>query len=107
MPIQLTLDPTLQISPAQFAAAWNADLRTDDLATAEVSTTADAGESEVILLHTAQTAMPVAAAALYDLIQDTLLQQGVDGPVQIAQDKTSEGDDLLTVTPGAELTSQP
>jgi hypothetical protein len=25
MPIQLTLDPTLQISPAQFAAAWNAE----------------------------------------------------------------------------------
>ncbi len=108
MPIQLTLDPTLSVSPTQFAAAWNADLRTDDLATAEVSTTAgaDAGESEVILLHTAQTAMPVAAAALYDLIQDVLLQQGVDGPVQIAQDKSPDGDDLLTVTQGADPMSQ-
>ena len=104
MPIQLTLDPALKLSPTRFAAAWNVDPRTDDLATAEVSTTAgaEAGEGDVILLRTAQTAMPVGAAALYDLIQDVLLQQGVDGPVQIAQDTGPDGDDLLTVTRGAD-----
>lgn len=106
MPIQLTLDPSLKLTPIRFAAAWNVDPRTDDLATAEVSTTADAAAGEVIVLRTAQTAMPVGAAALYDLIQDVLLQQGVDGPVQIARDTTPEGDDLLTVTRGADSMSQ-
>lgn len=103
MPIQLTLDPALKLSPTRFAAAWNVDPRTDDLATAEVSTTAgaEAVEGEVIVLRTAQTAMPVGAAALYDLIQDVLLQQGVDVPVQIAQATSSDGDDLLSVTPAA------
>ncbi len=106
MPIQLTLDPSLKLSPTRFAAAWNVDPRTDDLATAEVSTTADAEAGDVIVLRTAQTAMPVGAAALYDLIQDVLLQQGVDGPVQITQDTTPDGDDLLTVTTGGERMSQ-
>ena len=32
MPIQLTLDPNLKLSPTRFAAAWNVDPRTDDLA---------------------------------------------------------------------------
>lgn len=104
MPIQLTLDPSLQISPTQFVAAWNADPRTDDFATAEVSTTAgaDEGQDDVVLLRTAQTAMPVGAAALYDLIQDILLQQGVGGPVQIDQDTTTDGGELLAVTPGTD-----
>ena len=106
MPIQLTLDPRLKLSPTRFAAAWNVDPRTDDLATAEVSTTAGAEAGDVILLRTAQTAMPVGAAALYDLIQDVLLQQGVVGPVQIAQDTGPDGDDLLTVTPAADSMSQ-
>ena len=108
MPIQLTLDPSLAVSPTQFVTAWNADPRTDDLASAEVSTTAvaGAGQDGVILLRTAQTAMPVGAAALYDLIQDILLQQGVGGPVQIAQDTTADGGELLAVTPGADPTSE-
>jgi hypothetical protein len=108
MPIQLTLDPSLQISSTQFAAAWNADPRTVDLATAEVSSTAgaDVGERDVVLLRTAQTAMPVGAAALYDLIQDILLQQGVAGPVQIAQGTTPDGGDLLTATAAADSMSQ-
>lgn len=67
-----TVSFRLKLSPTRFAAAWNVDPRTDDLATAEVST-----------------------------------QQGVDGPVQIAQDTTPEGDDLLTVTPAADSMSQP
>ncbi len=102
MPIQVTLDPALKLSPARFAAAWNVDPRTDDLATAEVSTTADVEAGEVIVLRTAQTAMPVGAAALYDLIQDVLLQQGVAGPVQIAQETGPDGGDLLSVTPAAD-----
>ena len=106
MPIQLTLDPRLKLLPTRFAAAWNVDPRTDDLASAEVSTTADAEAGNVIVLRTAQTAMPVGAAALYDLIQDVLLQQGVDGPVQITQETSPDGDDLLTVTPAADSMSQ-
>ncbi|MFN8467652.1 MAG: hypothetical protein U0X20_18985 [Caldilineaceae bacterium] len=108
MPIQLTLDPSLAVSPSQFVAAWNADPRTDDLATAEVSTTAgaDEGQNDVVLLRTAQTAMPVGAAALYDLIRDVLLQQGVGGPVQIDQETTADGGELLAVTPGGESTSE-
>ena len=108
MPIQLTLDPSLAVSPTQFAAAWNADPRTDDLATAEVSTTAgaDEGQGDVVLLRTAQTALPVGTAALYDLIQDILLQQGVGGRVQIAQDTSADGGELLAVTPGTDSTAQ-
>jgi hypothetical protein len=110
MPIQLTLDPSLQISPSQFAAAWNADPRTDDFATAEVSTTAGADQEvemdEVILLRTAQTAMPVGAAALYDLIQDILVQQGVTQQVQIAQDTAPDGGELLAVTLGSDQMSE-
>jgi hypothetical protein len=109
MPIQLNLDPGLPISPAQFVTAWNADPRTDDFATAEVSTTAGASQDveldEVILLRTAQTAIPVGAAALYDLVQDILLQQGVTEQVQIAQATTPDGGELLAVTPGADSMS--
>ena len=103
MPIQLTLDPSLELSPTEFVPAWNADPRTDDLATAELSSTAGAAtaEGDVILLRTAQTAIPVGAAALYDLIQDILLQQGAAGPVQITQATAPDGGELLTVTPGA------
>lgn len=107
MPIQLTLDPSLGVSPADFAQAWNADPRTDDLATAEISSTAGAetAAGDVILLRTTQTAMPVAAAALYDLIQDVLLQQGVAGPIQIDQETTADGGELLIVTDGADSVS--
>ena len=104
MPIQLAIDPSLQVSPAQFAAAWNADLRTDDLATAEVSSTAGAGHDpglgDVILLRTPQTPIPVGGIALYDLIKDILLEQGVQGRVQITQQTAPDGDELLIVTPG-------
>ena len=104
MPIQLAIDPSLQVSPTQFAADWNADPRTDDLATAEVSSTAgagyDPGLGDVILLRTPQTAMPVGGIALYDLIKDVLLELGVQGRVQITQQTAPDGDELLIVTPG-------
>jgi hypothetical protein len=103
MPIQLTIDPSLPVSPIQFVADWNADPRTDDLATAEVSSTAGAGLDprlgDVILLQTAQMAMPVGGSALYDLIKDVLTKQGVQGRVQITQQTAPDGGELLIVTP--------
>jgi hypothetical protein len=111
MPIQLSIDPRLQISPAQFAADWSADPRTDDLATAEVSSTAGPGHDpnwgDVVLLRTTQMAMPVSASALYDLIQDVLRQNGAPGRVQITLQTDPDGSELLIVTPGAATEDTP
>jgi hypothetical protein len=49
---------------------------------------------DIILLETTQMAMPVGGSALYDLIKDVLLQQGVPRRVQITQHTASDGSQL-------------
>jgi hypothetical protein len=100
----LALDPALGVSAREFAAAWNADPRTDDLATADVRTAglAEAGPPEVhehVVLETAAAAsMAVSASALSDLIRDILQQGGVSGLVRLAEQEAANGDVLVHAT---------
>jgi hypothetical protein len=79
MRCRIALDPSLQLSPARFAADWNADPRSRTLADAEVqrgsSASYDPALGEIALLLTTQMALAVAGNALYDLIKDILLRQ--------------------------------
>jgi hypothetical protein len=102
MPIQLVIDPSLQLSASRFAAAWNADGRTRALATAHAQQAGaaayDPGLGEVVLLLGTQMALAVAGNALYDLIKDLLLKQGVRQPLHVAQHPQPDGGDLLIVS---------
>jgi hypothetical protein len=105
MPIKLAIDPSLQISPRQFAADWNADLRTDDLAKADLQSAGfdgiDPDLGEIILLMTRQAPIPVAGAALYDLIKDIVVKQGVVQQIRIDPRVADDGSELLVVMVGA------
>jgi hypothetical protein len=102
MPVKLAIDPSVQVSPRQFAADWNADPRTDDLATADLQSTGLAGIDpdlgDIVLLVTTQTSMAVSGTALYDLIKDIIVKQGVLQQFQIVQREADDGSELLVVT---------
>jgi hypothetical protein len=100
--MQLVFDPSLQVSPARFAADWNADTRAN--APAEVQTQRsdakglyDLGLVEIVVLLGTQMAMSVAGNALYDLIKDLLIKQGVSRKVQIIRETQADGSELLVV----------
>jgi hypothetical protein len=99
VPIQLAIDPTLQVSPRRFAAEWNADPRAGELATAELRAggleSYDPNLGEIVLLLTTQMALAVAGNALYDLIKDILLKQGVCRSIRIVQHQSAGGSQLL------------
>lgn len=104
MPIQLALDPNLPVSARQFAEGWNADPRTDDLASADVQPAGvksyDQSLGDVVLLDTTQAGLVVSGAALVDLIRDVLAQSGVEGRLEIAQRPQPDGGELLVATVG-------
>jgi hypothetical protein len=112
MSTNLMLDPMLPMSPREFAAAWNTDPRTDDLAKAELRTAGlDPGSldgagaadvDELVVLETAAANMVVSASAFYDLIRDVLEAGGVAGQVQIDEQAMPDGGVLLRVTAAAE-----
>ena len=102
MQIQLALDPTLAVAPGEFAAAWNADPNCRRIAAAELQPgqpgAYDPFAVSILTLVVVPLAVGVATNALYDLIKDLLVQQGVRKRTQILYQKLPDGTELLAIT---------
>src|SRR5690242_15313949 len=99
---QIVLDPALHISPQAFAAAWNADQ--DHHAIAEASLQPlpgrqfDPSLAEAAIVVLTGLASGVAGNALYDLIKELLLHQGVTKRTQITTLEQPDGTKLTVIT---------
>ena len=102
MNYQLVFDPDLGVRADRFAAAWNGDPACRQMATAQVqaggSQTYDPSLAEILNLVVVPLAFGVAGNALYDLIKDILLKQGIRRRTQIIHQKQPDGGELLIVT---------
>ena len=102
METQIALSPELGLSPEEFVTAWNATA--DCTAVAEASVTApqsaqfDPTLLGVTLTVVSSLALGVASNALYDLIRELLMEQGVRKRTEIVQVDQPDGSRLLVVT---------
>jgi hypothetical protein len=102
MEYQIALPPELGLRPAEFVAAWNATPQARALAQARVDS--DAAHSYDPLLMAGVIALGlavasnIAASALYDLIKEVLLKQGVRKRTTIVERTRPDGTHLLIVT---------
>jgi hypothetical protein len=101
MPITLVLDPALQAAPEQFVADWNAEPTALKLTVAQLEPSGaksfDYGVADVIVFLTIQMATAVAGNALYDLIKDILVKQGVRTRTRFLYERQPDGSETLIV----------
>jgi hypothetical protein len=101
MSLTLVIDPALEASAEQFVADWNAEPTALDLALARLEPAGmhsfDFGLSDVIILLTIQMATAVAGNALYDLIKDLLIKQGVRKRIRFMYERQPDGSETLLV----------
>ncbi len=98
----LSLDPDLEISPAEFAAAWNVIPECRENATAQVKpgipTMFDPYAADLVSLVVVPLLVNLASNALYDLIKAALLKGGVQQRTRIEQRMQPDGSVLTTIT---------
>ena len=102
MEIQLALDPSLAVAPDQFAATWNEDPACRRVAAAQAQPgpvgTFDPLAVSMLTLLVVPLAVGLATNALYDLIKDVLVKQGVHRRTQIIRQRLPDGSELLVIT---------
>ena len=102
MDYHIALSPELDLSPEKFAAAWNETPECRDLAQARLSQTQGAQFYGTLLTVTltvlGSLALGAAGNALYDLIKETLMRQGVRKRTEIVHLEQPDGSRLLVVT---------
>ena len=104
---QLALSPDLDITPEEFARAWNNSAETSNSATALFTDAKAAKFLDPSLLYAAMLSVPanVASAALYDLIKgviERLRQQKGQPPaphqhIHIERTRKPDGTEILVV----------
>ena len=102
MNYQVVFAPNLEIDAASFASTWNAEPRCQAVGTAQAAAgTAESYDpllAEVIGQVVIPIAIGIATNALYDLIKDILLKQGVRRRTQIIHQRQPDGTEMLVVT---------
>ena len=102
MEYKLALAPNLPVDPSAFAAAWNADPACAAAAQAQVEVAGgaqyDISLAMQIIALVGTVGVELATAALYDLIKDVLLRQGVHKRTTIVQHEQADGSRLLIIT---------
>lgn len=102
MNYQVVFDPNLKVSAGSFATDWNAEPRCQAVAVAQANTEVAKGFdpllAEVINLVVIPLAMGLASNALYDLIKDILLKEGVRRQTRVIYEKQADGTERLIVT---------
>jgi hypothetical protein len=99
MEVQITLSPELGATPQALAEAWNAAPGCRAVAQASVGRPKGAQfDPSVAVMVLSGLALGVASNALYDLLKELLIQQGVRRRTQIVQVEQPDGARLLVVT---------
>jgi hypothetical protein len=102
MDYQIALPPELNVSPAEFVAAWNATPQCRAVAEAHMaqpkSVQYDPALVAAGLAVLAGLASGVAGNALSDLLKELLFRQGVRRRTEIVQMDQPDGSRLLVVT---------
>jgi hypothetical protein len=102
MDYQIALSPELGLSPQDFVTAWNKAPERRALAGAVLSRPGAAQYDPALLTVTLSVlgslALGVAGNALYDLIKELLMEQGVRKRTEIVQVDQPDGSRLLVVT---------
>jgi hypothetical protein len=102
METEIALAPELGLSPQAFADAWNEAPDCRAVARATLSRPASAQYDPALLTVTltvlSSLALSVAGNALYDLIKEVLIGQGVRKRTEIVQVEQPDGSHLLVVT---------
>jgi hypothetical protein len=103
----IVIDPSLDLSARDFAAAWNAESECRKVAAAEAAAgpaqSYDPAWAEVVNLILLPLALGVAGNALYDLIKRAVLQAGVRRRTRIVTYSQPDGSELTVVTIDEEL----
>jgi hypothetical protein len=107
MKYQVVFAPNLEVNAGNFAANWNAEPRCREVGAAQAAIgTAKSYDpllAEVISQVVIPVAIGIASNALYDLIKDILLKQGVRRRTQIIHQRQPDGTELLVVTIDEEM----
>jgi hypothetical protein len=102
MDYQIALSPELGLSPKDFADAWNEAPDCRAAAQATLSRPSSAQYDPTLLTVTltvlSSLALGVASNALYDLIKELLMEQGVRKRTEIVQVEQPDGSRMLVVT---------
>jgi hypothetical protein len=96
---QITLAPELGVTPQELAEAWNASAACRAVAEAAVGRPKGAQfDPSVAVMVLSGLALGVAGNALYDLLKELLIRQGVRRRTKIVQVEQPDGTRLLVVT---------
>ncbi len=102
MDYQITFAPDLALNPSDFVAAWNNTPQCRDVAEARLGASTSAQfDPDLIAGGVAvlsSLALGVASNALYDLIKQALVRQGVRKRTEITRLDQPDGSRLLVVT---------
>jgi hypothetical protein len=101
MEYQIALPPDLDLSPADFVTAWNAESRTRTIAEARLTSSGskqyDPSLADGALALLSTISIGVATNAIYDLIKQMLVKHGVKKHTQITQIDRPDGTHVLVV----------
>lgn len=101
MEFQIAFPPDLDLNPADFVTAWNAESRTRTIAEARLASSGSIQydpslvDGAIALLST--IGIGVATNAIYDLVKQILVKQGVRKHTQITQVDRPDGTHVLVV----------
>ena len=102
MDYQIALSPDLGLSPADFAAAWNADPASRAVAEASVDRSASEQYDPFLIAGAVAVlsgvAVNIVSSVLYDLIKQTLAKRDVQKHVEIKEIERPDGSHVLIVT---------
>ena len=102
MDYQIAFSPDVGVSTADFVAAWNATPECQAVAEAQLGQPSHTQYDPALLGGAVAVlggvALGVVSNAVYDLIKNALIKQGVRKRTEIQQFKQPDGTELLVVT---------
>ena len=82
MEYQLVFAPGLEIAPADFVAAWNEEISTQEVAQAQLVSSATKSFGgpvlDVVVLVVNSVVLPIGTSALYELIKGVVIKEKKD-----------------------------
>jgi hypothetical protein len=100
MEYQIVLSPNLNISSADFVQAWNEDTETRTKAEAQLASPGAANFNPMVdaaMIVLTNVGWGVATNAIYDLIKQVLVKQGVKKHTHIIEVKKPDGTSIRVV----------
>ncbi len=97
MDYHIVFSPELDISPEDFAAAWNEMPECRKAAEARPSQIQSAQFDSVLLTVALAVAMGAAGSALYDLVKTALMRRGLGKCTEVVEKEQPDGSRLFLV----------